>query len=41
VGDPLEVGLNPTKVTTSNGAAYVVGTAAGRLERVRYRSDSG
>jgi len=41
VGDPLEVGLNPTKVTTAGGAAYVVGTAAGRLERVRYRADSG
>jgi virginiamycin B lyase len=41
VGNPLEVGLNPTKVTISDGAAYVVSTAGGRLERIRFRADSG
>jgi YVTN family beta-propeller protein len=38
-GDPLELGLNPTKLTISGGSVYVVSTAAGRLERVRFRAD--
>ena len=38
-GTPLDVGLNPTKVTISDGAVYVVSTAAEKLERVRFRAD--
>jgi streptogramin lyase len=35
-GDPIDVALNPTKVTVSRGAVYVVSTAGGRLERLRF-----
>jgi streptogramin lyase len=35
-GDPLELALNPTKLTVSRGAVYVVSPAGGELQRVRF-----
>lgn len=36
VEDPLDLQLNPTKLAVSRNAVYVVSTAGGRLERVRF-----
>jgi hypothetical protein len=35
-GEPVEVALNPTKLTVSRGAVYVVSPAGGQLQRVRF-----
>jgi streptogramin lyase len=35
-GDPVELALNPTKLTVSRGAVYVVSPAGGELQRVRF-----
>jgi len=35
-GDPVELALNPTKLTVSRGAVYVVSPAGGALQRVRF-----
>jgi YVTN family beta-propeller protein len=35
-GDPEELALNPTKLTVSRGAVYVVSPAGGELQRLRF-----